>query len=69
MLRISVADERREVLERFRRMIAPLITAGPQGVTGYADVPRPEVREVFGYWPTLIDRDHIKPSVCVKEVE
>jgi hypothetical protein len=69
MLRISVADERREVLERFRRMIAPLITAGPQGVTGYADVPRPEVREVFGYWPTLIDRDRIKPSVCVKEVE
>jgi hypothetical protein len=63
MLRISVADERREVLERFRRMIAPLITAGPQGVSGYADIPRPEVREVFGYWPTLIDRDRIHCSV------
>ena len=65
MLRISVADERRAVVERFRRMIAPLITAGPQGVTGYADVPRPEVREVFGYWPTLIPRDRVGQIVFV----
>jgi hypothetical protein len=69
LLRISVADARREVLERFRRSIAPLITAGPQGVTGYADVPRPQVREVFGYWPTLIARDRVGWSSCVWGLE
>jgi hypothetical protein len=68
LLRISVADARREVLERFRRSIAPLITAGPQGVTGYADVPRPQVREVFGYWPTLIARDRVIWTVNVTEL-
>ena len=68
VLRISVADERREVVERFSRMIAPLITAGPQGVTGYADVGRPAVREVFGYWPTLIPRQRVTPRVDILEV-
>jgi hypothetical protein len=69
ILRISVADQRRAVLEKFRRLIAPLITAGPQGVTGYADVPRPQVREVFGYWPTLITRDRVGWSCCSFGVE
>jgi hypothetical protein len=68
LLRISVADDRREVPRRFGRMIAPLITSGPQGVTGYADIPRPQVREVFGYWPTLIARDRVRCSVSLAEV-
>jgi hypothetical protein len=68
LLRISVADDRREVPQRFGRMIAPLITSGPQGVTGYADIPRPQVREVFGYWPTLIARDRVRCSVSLAEV-
>jgi hypothetical protein len=67
LLRISVADPRRQVLEKFRRLIAPLITAGPQGVTGYADIPRPQVREVFGYWPTLIARDRVRWTLSVME--
>ena len=33
--------------------VEPLITSGPQGVTGYA-AGRPKVQEVFGYWPCLI---------------
>jgi hypothetical protein len=67
VLRISVADARREVVERFTRELAPLITSGPQGVTGYADG-RPAVREVFGYWPTLIDRAAVRPRVEIIEV-
>jgi hypothetical protein len=67
VLRISVADARRDVVERFSREIAPLITSGPQGITGYAEG-RPAVHEVFGYWPTLIDRNLIRPEVEVLEV-
>jgi hypothetical protein len=62
VLRIAVADRRREVVERFTRELMPLITAGPQGLTGYGEG-RPTVREQFGYWPTLVDRSAVSPSV------
>ncbi|MDB5354329.1 MAG: hypothetical protein JWN24_782, partial [Phycisphaerales bacterium] len=64
VLRLSAADARREVVERFTREIAPLVTTGPQGTTGYAEG-RPPVREVFGYWPTLIPRGRVRPRVEV----
>jgi len=64
VLRISVADESKETVERFAREIAPLVTCGPQGTTGYAEG-RPQVREVFGYWPTLIGRSQVKMDVDV----
>lgn len=67
VLRISVSDPRREIVERFTREIAPLVTSGPQGITGYAEG-RPAVREVFGYWPTLIPRDQVHPRVEVINV-
>lgn len=67
VLRISVFDPRREIVERFTREIAPLVTSGPQGTTGYAEG-RPPVREVFGYWPTLIPRSKVKPQVQLIEV-
>jgi hypothetical protein len=66
-LRVSVYDPRRDVVERFTRELAPLITGGPQGVTGYAEG-RPAVREVFGYWPTLIDRSAVRTQVEILEV-
>jgi hypothetical protein len=65
MLRISVADERREVVEKFTREMAPLVTSGPPGTTGYAEG-RPPVREVYGYWPTLISRDRVPMKVEVR---
>ena len=61
VLRIGVADHRREAVERFSKEMAPLVTCGPQGVTGYA-VGRPKVMPVFGYWPCLIEKRHVKPS-------
>jgi hypothetical protein len=64
VLRITVADMRREIVERFTRQIAPLVTCGPQGTTGYAEG-RPPVREVFAYWPTLIPRHLVRPKVEV----
>jgi hypothetical protein len=67
VLRVSVYDSRREVVDRFTRELAPLVTGGPQGVTGYAEG-RPAVREVFGYWPTLIDRSAVRTQVDILEV-
>src|SRR5262249_24575079 len=55
VLRVSVRDSRKDVVERFSRELAPLVTAGPPGVSGYTSG-RPSVREVFAYWPALIDR-------------
>ena len=62
VLRVSVAADTREPVERFAREIAPLVTCGPQGVTGYA-TGRPNVLPVFGYWPCLIDRAAIQATV------
>ncbi len=61
VLRITASDPRREVLEQFSRELVPLVTAGPQGTTGYFDG-RPKVREVFGYWPCLIERSAVAPK-------
>lgn len=66
VLRITVADRRREVVERFTRELMPLVTSGPQGITGYAEG-RPRVHEVYGYWPCLIDRKLVTPRVeCIE---
>lgn len=67
VLRIAARDQRRAVIERFTRELAPLISSGPQGTTGYAEG-RPPIREVFGYWPTLIDRDRVRSSVEIIEI-
>jgi hypothetical protein len=56
-----VAADAREPVERFAKEIAPLVTCGPQGVTGYA-AGRPRVLPVFGYWPTLVARSRVTPS-------
>lgn len=61
VLRVSVAADTQEPVKRFTREIAPLVTCGPQGVTGYASG-RPKVMPVFGYWPCLISRAEVKPT-------
>ena len=64
VLRISVADPRKDAVERFTKELMPLVTAGPQGATGYA-AGRPKVHPIFGYWPCLIARGHVTPEVEV----
>jgi hypothetical protein len=66
VLRIAVADARREVVERFTQEIAPLITSGPAGLAGYA-APRSPVRPVFAYWPTLVPKSLVTPRVEVQD--
>jgi hypothetical protein len=64
VLRVSVRDARKSVVERFTREFAPLVTSGPPGVTGYT-VGRSPVREVFAYWPALVPRRLVTPEVTI----
>ena len=65
VLRVSVHDSRKAVVERFSKEFAPLVTAGPPGVTGYT-TGRPPVREVFAYWPALVTKSAVTPEVRVE---
>ncbi len=65
MLRVSVRDPRKAAVERFAKEFAPLVTSGPPGVTGYT-TGRPQVREVFAYWPALVSKDAVSPIVTME---
>lgn len=65
MLRVSVADPRRDAVERFTKEFAPLITSGPPGIAGYA-TGRPMVRPVFAYWPTVVPKNLVSAVVQVR---
>ncbi len=64
-LRVGVRARERAPVERFTREIAPLVLTGPPSVTGFAGG-RPAVEEIVAYWPALIDRREIEPSVKVE---
>lgn len=68
VLRVSVRDPRKEAVARFCKELAPLITAGPPGLAGYASG-RPEVRPAFAYWPTLIEKARLEPTVEIRTAE
>jgi hypothetical protein len=67
VMRVAIEAEDRDVVDYFTRQIIPLVTAGPQGTTGYAEG-RPRVHPIFRYWPCLIDRMHVTPKVQFVEV-
>jgi hypothetical protein len=64
-LRVAVRSTDRNAVETFSREIAPLILTGPPTVTGFAGG-RPRVQEIVAYWPALIDRTQIEPSLRVE---
>lgn len=64
VLRLAVADRERGKVERFGKEIAPLVTAGPPGVTGFAGG-RPKPQEVVAYWPALLARDEVERHLVV----
>lgn len=65
VLRVSVWDKDKKAVERFCREISPVITSGPPGISGYAG-PRPKAHSVLSYWPTVVERDHVRPVVYVR---
>ena len=64
VLRLAVRGESRAAVSRFGYELAPLVTAGPPGVTGFAGG-RPKPQEVVAYWPALIPKDRVDPHVRV----
>lgn len=62
VLRIAVESHDHHSVEQFTRELMPLVTAGPQGTTGYAEG-RPRVHPVFRYWPCLIEASQVPPQV------
>lgn len=62
VLRIAVADSRMEALALFSKEIAPLVTSGPQGTTGYSSG-RPKIRPIFGFWPCLIPKSQLSLQI------
>jgi len=67
VLRVGVRDSDRAKVDRFGKELAPLVTSGPPGVTGFAGG-RPKATEVLGFWPALVPKDLVKPEVNVEAV-
>lgn len=68
VLRLGVHDADRDKLVRFGKEIAPLVTSGPPGVTGFAGG-RPKPQEVVAYWPALLAREEVEGQVRVSVEE
>jgi hypothetical protein len=68
VLRLGVRDDDAAKVARFGKEIAPLVTSGPPGVTGFAGG-RPKAQEVVAYWPALLAREEVEAQVRVSVEE
>lgn len=66
VLRVGVRSRSHGDVERFGMEIAPLILTGPPGVTGFAGG-RPKPSEVVSYWPALIPKSAVSPTVIIRQ--
>jgi hypothetical protein len=67
ILRLGAKGQDKKMLEFLGRELAPLVTGGPPGITGFA-AGRPSASEIVGYWPALIDKKRVSTSVTVEEI-
>lgn len=67
MMRVGVRSRDYASVERFGKEIAPLILTGPPSVTGFSGG-RPKPSEVVAYFPALISKSVVQPTVIVEEV-
>ncbi len=67
LLRIGAKGEDPKQLNLLGMELAPLVTTGPPGLTGFA-AGRPRATEIVGYWPALIDKTKVTTRVLVREV-
>ncbi len=66
-MRVSICGMNKNDINRFGMEIAPLILTGPSGVTGFAGG-RPKASEIVAYWPALLDKKAVTPTVEVFSV-
>ncbi len=64
VLRLGVKDPDKNKVNRFGKELAPVITSGPPGITGFSGG-RPKAQEIVAYWPTLIPKELINTKVDV----
>ncbi|MEE2642869.1 MAG: acyclic terpene utilization AtuA family protein [Planctomycetota bacterium] len=65
VLRVSARSDRKEHTDRLGRELAPLVTSGPPGITGYTGS-RPRSTPVLSFWPTLVSREHFETETVVQ---
>lgn len=65
VLRVAARDPNRAAIDRMLRELAPLVTSGPPGVTGYTGA-RSKSHPVLAYWPSTIHRDRMRHTVRVQ---
>jgi hypothetical protein len=61
LFRFAVRDHDRRKIERFAQAALGFALQGPPGLGVFGG--RPEVQEAYGYWPTLVPRDLIRPRI------
>jgi hypothetical protein len=61
LLRLSARDHDRGKLEAFSKMVPAVILSGPPGVAVTGG--RPQIQEVVAYWPALVPRDLVRPTL------
>jgi hypothetical protein len=66
-MRIAVRSDDRRALDRFGAELAPLLLAGPPGLTGFAGG-RPTPTAVLAHWPALVPKGAVPARVHVREV-
>ncbi|MEC9094658.1 MAG: acyclic terpene utilization AtuA family protein [Planctomycetota bacterium] len=68
VLRVSARSPDRRSTDQLGREIAPLVTSGPPGVTGYT-ASKATSKPVVSFWPTLVSREWFTPCVTVKPAD
>jgi len=63
LLRLGVRDADRGKIEAFSKMVPAVILSGPPGVAVTGG--RPQAQEVVAYWPALVPRDLVRPSLII----
>ncbi len=61
LLRLGVRDQDRNKIEAFSKMLPAVILSGPPGVAVTGG--RPQAQEVVAYWPALVPRDLVRPTL------
>ena len=61
LLRFGVRDQDRARIEAFSKMLPAVILSGPPGVAVTGG--RPQAQEVVAYWPALLSRDLVRPTL------
>ncbi len=67
VLHVGAKDRDPAKLDRFGMELAPLLTSGPPGLTGFAGG-RPKPSPMVGFWPALLPKSKASAKVSVQEV-